>query len=76
MCVHVLLHSIDPSTVCVHVFIVFGAVECSRKDMVEMTSKVSVKKFVPKSGVVIHTNDEEAKAAESSGGERERDEVV
>ncbi len=41
--------------------------------MVEMTSKVSVKKFVPRSGVVIHTNDEEAKAAESSGGERERE---
>ncbi len=39
--------------------------------MVDMASKVSVKKFVPRSGVVIHTNDEEAKAAESSGGERE-----
>ena len=43
-------------------------VEVTKEYIVEVAYKLEVKKFVPRSGVVIHTNDEEAKQAEMGAG--------
>ena len=44
------------------------AVEVDRVYMVGRACEVAVKPFQPKSGVVIHTNDEEAKEADMAAG--------
>ena len=45
------------------------AVEVQESHILEVAAQMEVKKFEPKSGVVIHTSDEEAKQAESGPGD-------
>ena len=47
---------------------VCDAVEVDQAYMVDRACEMTVKLFKPKSGVVIHTSDEEAKEAELGSG--------
>ena len=47
---------------------VVTVVEVNGEYMVKKASEVEVKTFVPRSGVTIHTNDDEAKEAEMQAG--------
>ena len=48
--------------------VILFAVKVDRNYVVEKAAAIQVKPFKPRSGVVIHTNDEEAKEAEMNAG--------